>query len=139
MRPVANASLPRRVAGLALIAVIAGGCASTAQQEGAQIETVTTTTAVESAPASLVVDVNIRGGEASPTNERLDARVGETITVRVTSDAADELHVHSVPEHSFAIEPAAAQEFRFTVDVPGQVSLELHDLGKTVATLRVRP
>lgn len=134
---MAIADLTRRVGGIALIAAVAGGCASTPHQQSTPAES--STTAVGAPPVPLVIDVDIRGGDVSPTNQRLDARVGETITVLVTSDSVDELHVHAVPEHSFAVEPAAAQEFRFSVDVPGQVSLELHELGKTVATLRIHP
>ena len=39
--------------------------------------------------------------------------------IRVNSDAADELHVHSVPEHTFDVEPRPGQSFQFSVDVPG--------------------
>lgn len=88
---------------------------------------------------ALSIDVQISGGSVTPTNERIEAVVGETITVRIDSDVADELHVHSVPDHSFAVEAAAGQSFEFVVDVPGTVALELHDAGKTVATLLVRP
>ena len=52
---------------------------------------------------------------------------------------ADELHVHSTPEHSFKIEPGRAQQFQFTADVPGQVAIELHQLQKTIATVAVQP
>ncbi|MFZ2175257.1 MAG: hypothetical protein WAW17_14745 [Rhodococcus sp. (in: high G+C Gram-positive bacteria)] len=93
------------------------------------------------APADLgvVIDVRISGGTVTPSNERIDATVGRPVAVRVDSDADDELHVHAVPEKSFEIRPGAGQEFRFTVDVPGQVTLELHETGTTVATLLVRP
>lgn len=87
----------------------------------------------------VVIDVRIEDGEVTPTNERIEAVVGEPITVRVDSDTADELHVHSVPDHSFDIDVASGQSFEFAVDVPGTVALELHHAGKTVATLLVRP
>ncbi|ABG94215.1 MULTISPECIES: hypothetical protein [Rhodococcus] len=86
----------------------------------------------------VVIDVVIDAGSVTPSNERIEAAVGETVTVRIESDADDELHVHAVPEHSFEIHPGT-QETQFSVDVPGQVAVELHDTGKTVATLLVRP
>ncbi len=46
--------------------------------------------------------------------------------MRVNSDVADELHVHSTPEHTFKIEAKPTQQFQFTVDVPGKVDVELH-------------
>lgn len=90
------------------------------------------------APA-LAVDISIKGGVVTPTNAALSARVSEPIVVHVDSDAADELHVHSTPDHSFDIEPKSGQTFQFTVNVPGKVDVELHKLKKTVATITVQP
>ena len=92
----------------------------------------------QSPPAQLVVDVTIKGGEVTPTNEPLQGAVGEPIVIRVNSDAADQLHVHSNPEHTFTVEPKNGQSFQFTVDVPGKVDVELHHLDKTVATITVQ-
>lgn len=92
----------------------------------------------QAAPARVTVDVTIANGRVTPTNDQVDARVGEPIVIRVNSDAADELHVHSNPEHSFPVEAKAGQQFQFTVDVPGKVDVELHDLNKTVATIAVQ-
>lgn len=90
-------------------------------------------------PTRLVVDVTIKGGEVTPTNEALQSGLDEPIVFRVTSDAADELHVHSNPEHSFAIEARSeAQQFQFTPTVPGRIDVELHDLGRTIATITVQ-
>ena len=83
--------------------------------------------------------LTIADGTVTPTNAELSARVGEPITIDVTSDTADELHVHAVPEHEFEVKPAAGQHFRFTVDVPGRVEVELHHLNRTVAVIQVRP
>ena len=90
-------------------------------------------------PDRLDIDVTIKGGQVDPTNAQLDAKTNEAIVIRVNSDVADELHVHSTPEHSFKIEPGRAQQFQFTSDVPGQVAIELHQLQKTIATVQVQP
>lgn len=73
-----------------------------------------------------------------PTNAEFQARIGEPIELRVSSDAADELHVHAVPEHTFTVKPEPNQTFMFSVDVPGRVEVELHKLHRTVATIQVR-
>lgn len=86
-----------------------------------------------------VVDVTIVGGVVTPMNGQAQGKVGKPIVLRVASDVPDSLHVHSVPEHTFQVEPRPEQEFEFTVDVPGQVDVELHDLNRTVVTIRVRP
>lgn len=90
-------------------------------------------------PTRLVVDVTIKGGQVTPTNESLQSGLNEPVVFRVMSDAKDELHVHSNPEHTFAIDAkGGAQQFQFTPSVPGKIDVELHDLGKTVATITVQ-
>ena len=91
------------------------------------------------APNNLTVTVTIAKGQVNPVNATLQARVNQPITFRVTSDAADELHVHSVPDHEFKIAAAPDQTFQFSVDVPGNVEVELHHLDRTIATIQVRP
>jgi heme/copper-type cytochrome/quinol oxidase subunit 2 len=89
--------------------------------------------------AAPVVDVTITKGQVTPTNTTLQAKVHQQITFRVTSDATDELHVHSTPDHKFQIAAAPNQTFQFSVDVPGNVEVELHRLDRTIATIQVRP
>ncbi|MBF6347698.1 hypothetical protein IU448_01555 [Nocardia flavorosea] len=94
--------------------------------------------ATESA-ASVRLTVRIADGVVSPVDSRLDARVGQPVEVIVDSDVSDELHVHANPDHTFGVAPAIGQRFRFAVEVPGRVEIELHHAGVTVATLLVRP
>ena len=88
-------------------------------------------------PQGLTVDISIANGQVTPTNAALQAQVHQPITLHVTSDAADELHVHSVPDHKFEVAVAPNQTFQFSVDVPGKVDVELHHLKRTVATIQV--
>ncbi|MFE6925229.1 hypothetical protein ACFVAV_29715 [Nocardia sp. NPDC057663] len=89
-------------------------------------------------PAARTIDIRIANGTVSPADTRTEAEVGERIVLRVDSDTADELHVHSDPAHTFPVAAASGQEFGFTVTVPGQVEIELHHAGRTVTTLLVR-
>ncbi len=73
----------------------------------------------------------------TPTNGEFKAKIGEPIQLRVNSDVADELHVHSVPDRTFPVEAKPGQTFQFAVEVPGQVEVELHKLARTVATIQV--
>lgn len=93
----------------------------------------------ESPASGLVVDVAIAKGQVTPTNAVLQARVHQPITLRVSSDATDELHVHSTPDHKFPVAAAPNQTFQFSVDVPGNVEVELHHLDRTIATIQVQP
>ena len=96
-------------------------------------------TANNPAPGDLTVNVTIANRQVNPANATLQAKVGQPIIFHVTSDAADELHVHSVPDYKFEIAAAPNQTFQFTVDVPGNVDVELHHLDRTIATIQVRP
>jgi len=89
-------------------------------------------------PTRLAIDVEIKGGNVTPTNEQLQAAVKEQIVIRVNSDTTDELHVHSTPDHTFNVEAKPMQSFQFAVDVPGKVDVELHHLNKTIATIAVQ-
>lgn len=92
----------------------------------------------KSPAAPLTVDVTIAHGQVTPTNATLQAKVHQQITLHVTSDATDELHVHSTPDHKFAVQAAPNQTFGFAVDVPGNVAVELHHLDRTIATIQVQ-
>ncbi|WP_441963145.1 hypothetical protein [Mycolicibacterium houstonense] len=131
------------------IALVTAGCGGSGDSEkadapaGSGTPSATTVnpsdmTDQQQAPARLLIDATIKGGEVTPTNERLQAKVGQPIVVRVNSDAADELHVHSNPEHTFKIEPRNGQQFQFTVEVPGTVDIELHQLKRTIASVQVQ-
>jgi hypothetical protein len=97
------------------------------------------TSSKTSTGAALTIDITIAHGQVTPANATLQATVRQPITLHVTSDATDELHVHSVPDHKFEVAAAANQTFQFSVDVPGNVDVELHHLDRTVATIQVRP
>lgn len=96
-------------------------------------------TSVPPQPTDVVLTIRIADGKVTPTNAEWAAKIGEPITLNVTSDVVDEIHVHSVPDHSFEVKAEPNQTFQFTVDVPGNVEVELHKLDRTVGTVHVRP
>lgn len=91
-------------------------------------------------PASqeVAVDIAIKDGEVTPHGDRVDVKVGQEITLRITSDAAEEIHVHSDPEHTYQVKPGDSVEKSLTIDTPGQVAVEAHHLDATVVQLVVR-
>jgi hypothetical protein len=130
-------------AGVLLTAGCGGGSNNSAQ--GSSSSTAPSTVSPsdmpnqQAPPNRLNIDVTIKGGTVDPTNAQLQAKVKEPIIVRVNSDVADELHVHSTPDHTFKIEPNKNMQFQFWIDVPGNVDIELHQLNKVVATVSVQP
>ncbi|SFA54403.1 hypothetical protein SAMN05444374_10916 [Rhodococcoides kroppenstedtii] len=137
----------RLVTTLAAVGLVVAGCGAESETPSApnDVSSTVDTTVVQSDSEqatdtdSTDIDVSIAGGEVTPTDERIEGTVGREIVLTVDSDAVDELHVHSVPEYTFPVAVGEDQEFRFTVDVPGSVDIELHDAGVTVATVLVRP
>ncbi len=138
-------TLIKTLAAVCAAALIAG-CGSSTTPENTGTTSSTGTAAPEMTdqqsppPERVVIDVTIAGGNVTPpTNQQVQAKVKQPIIVRINSDAADQLHVHSnPPEHTFDIKPENGQAFQFTVDVPGKVDVELHHLDKTVATITVQ-
>ena len=137
---------PGFVLGVVVSAVAVAGCgsppAAPPEVSASESTAAATSSATEPAPspaAGPVVAVTIAGGTVTPTNAEVDARVGQPIVLEVSSDATDSLHVHSVPERVFDVQPRAGQRFEFTVDIPGRVDVELHDLNRTVVTFAVTP
>jgi hypothetical protein len=130
-------------AGALLLAGCGGGDSENAQSASSSPSATTVNPSdmqnEQAPPDRLLIDVTIKGGEVNPTNAALEAKTKEQIVVKVNSDVADELHVHSTPDHTFKIEGKPAQRFQFSVDVPGKVDIELHDLNKTIATVQVQP
>jgi ABC-type glycerol-3-phosphate transport system substrate-binding protein len=132
---------------LTAAALITAGCGGSNSSDSASSATSSTAPSTvnpsdmsndQAPPNRLNIDVDIKGGNVTPTNQQLKAGVKEQIIIHVNSDAADELHVHSTPEHKFNVEAKPMQVFQFTVDVPGKVDVELHHLDKTIATITVQ-
>ncbi|MBY6537487.1 hypothetical protein HQ325_02270 [Rhodococcus sp. BP-349] len=138
----------RRVAvALAAVGLALAGCSQSEPETEVTLEQDSSVSAPATSVAAsdipritptTTLDVAIAGGEVTPVDQRLEGRAGEEILVTVSSDAEDEIHVHSVPEHSFPVAVGDDQQFRFTVDVPGSVDIELHEADVTVATVLVR-
>jgi hypothetical protein len=83
------------------------------------------------------IEVTRKGDSFTPLGERVEAAVGEPITLVITADTAGEMHVHSTPEQEIAYE-AGTTEHRVTIDRPGVVEVESHDPDVVVLQLEVR-
>lgn len=113
---------------------------ATPEAEATEDETDASPTDSATADDAVEIDVRIEDGSVRPAGERVDVTVGQTVRFVVDSDTADEIHVHSTPEHTFSF-PAGAddRQFEFTIDQPGVVEAELHELGDVIVTLAARP
>ncbi|WP_280832668.1 hypothetical protein [Mycolicibacterium frederiksbergense] len=125
------------------------GCGGSGDRENAEGSAGSTTPSVttinpsdmtnqQQAPARLLIDTTIKGGEVTPADQQLQGKVGQPIVVRVNSDVVDELLVHSDPEHTFPVEPRNGQQFQFTVQTPGTVDIVLRQLNRTIASVHIQ-
>ena len=99
----------------------------------------TTAEPSDDASEAVVVDIAVKGGKVTPQGDRVDVKVGQKVTLHITSDAHEGIHVHSEPEHEYEVEPGDDIEKSFTIDTPGQIAVEAHHLDATIVQLVVRP
>jgi len=81
------------------------------------------------------VTLTFEDGEAPPP-ERVEVGVGDEVELVVKSDTEGSLHVHTDPEQEFDYGPGTTT-FTLTVDQPGVVEVESHELETTVLQLEV--
>ena len=87
------------------------------------------------APAGTTVDITIKGGKIIPNGDRVTAKVGRPITLKIDADTAGEIHVHSTPERKIAYAPGTSTK-TLTIDQPGIVDVEDHGLGQVIVQIQ---
>jgi predicted small secreted protein len=88
-------------------------------------------------PENTIVEITISGHDVEPSGARVEAQVGEPVTLQITSDRAGELHVHSTPEQEIPFSKGTS-EAELTIDQPGVVEVEDHHSGLVIVQLEVR-
>ena len=101
------------------------------------IGTPTTTTANEPRrPQRVRVHITVRDGRPVGGIVRIDAELGQRVSLRVTADAADHVHVHGYD--LFAdVAPGRPAVLNFTARITGRFEIELEDTHRQIAQLRV--
>lgn len=88
------------------------------------------------ADAGQRIEVRVAGGEVSGDTGRVPVAVGEQVTLVITSDAADEAHLHGY-DLTADLAPGTPAEITFTATIPGVFEVELHDSGTALLALQV--
>jgi plastocyanin len=126
-----------------LLALTLAGCGSTSEPSNEATATASATeptpSATTEAPKGVTVEIEFVNGEVVPLDGKIDVNVGEPVTLHVISDVAEEIHVHSDPEHEYEVAAGDDKTFTFTIKTPGQVAVEAHELGVTIVELVARP
>ncbi len=82
------------------------------------------------------VEIEFEGDQVTPKGERVEVAAGEPVELVVKADAPGELHVHSTPEKELAY-GAGTTTLTLTIDEPGVVDVESHELEVVVVQLEV--
>jgi hypothetical protein len=115
------------VAGQSPTTTAASGPATT---QGGVTSTTPTTTGT-------VLAVTVRGGSVVEGASRQRATLNQPVTIRVTSDVAEEVHVHGYDKR---VDVAAGRtgEVTFLANIPGVFEVEFERSHKLLFTLEVR-
>ena len=89
-----------------------------------------------STPAARRIEVTVTAGEVSGDTGRIPVPAGEHVTLVVTADVADEIHLHGY-DLTATLSPGTPAEFVFDATVPGVFEVELHEAGTVLLTLQV--
>jgi hypothetical protein len=98
----------------------------------------TSTTAERPPPLAAAKTIAVRDGKPVGGVERLSYDSGETVNFVVTSNAADEVHVHGYDIEK-ALPAGERARVRFKATLEGIYEVELHGSGEQIAELRVSP
>jgi outer membrane lipoprotein SlyB len=114
---------------------------TTTTTETTQTETTTgttTETTVEPPPGPTVVRVRVVGGVPKGGIVRKTVKQGDRVVLVVTSDVADEVHLHGY-DISRDVRAGGTARIRFRAKVPGRFEVELEQRSVQIADLTVKP
>ena len=142
---MSRSALARACALLAPLAIVAAGCGTddnaattttttTNAAAGPSSTTATTTTAADSTPT---IEVTFANGSVVGGARTLSVPLNGKVRLKVTSDVADEVHVHT---YDVMADVAAGETVTLEVDatIPGRHEVEMEDQGKPLMVLEVK-
>jgi len=120
------------------VAITLAGCGSGDDSSGSSPATssipAATASTGPSAPsaAGTSIDATIAGGKVTPDpSRRVEVKTGDQVHLTVTSDMADEIHVHGYDIEK-EVSAGGTITIDFTADIPGQFEVEAHELSPSL-------
>jgi hypothetical protein len=136
--PVAR-SVTGAVVAVAVLAA-AGACGEPAPSEpsgaGSPSVPATAPSSGPAAPAAIRVSATVTGGKVRTAHRRVKVPRGAAVEITVTSDTADEFHLHGY-DRELDLPAGRPATLRLTADTPGVFEAELHHSGVRVFELQV--
>jgi ABC-type glycerol-3-phosphate transport system substrate-binding protein len=112
------------------------GSTSTTQTTTTTSTTSETTTTAEAAPVE--VKIVVENGAPKGGIVRQNVSQGDDVVLVVTSDVADEIHLHGY-DRSKDVSAGGTIRLPFTATLPGRFEVELEQRGIQIADLTVNP
>ena len=124
---------PRHLVSAAVAAalMILAGCG-----DDAASSSTTTTSGSINTTGAVTIDVGYAGGSITGGGRR-SAALGQTVVIKVTSDIADEVHLHGYDKKADAA-PGTVATITFIADKPGIFEVELEKKGLKLFELEVK-
>jgi len=85
-----------------------------------------------------VFDIVVKGGKRVSEPAVLQAHQGDEVTLRITSDTTDELHLHGY-NLQMQVSPERTAVLKFTASRTGRFTFEFHRIGLELGALEVYP
>ena len=82
------------------------------------------------------IEVEVAGGQVTGDTGRVPVAVGATVMLVITTDVADEVHVHGY-DMTAELEPGTETAVTFDATIPGVFEVELHGSGTALLSLQV--
>ncbi|MFI7144975.1 hypothetical protein ACIBO2_08660 [Nonomuraea sp. NPDC050022] len=120
---------------LALACVLVAGCGPLSQTHHNPGNSHEVSTGEPSARSNAAIV--IAGGKVSPPSGWLEMAKGQPVSITVTSDVADEVHVHGY-DLKAELRPGEPVTLRFTADLTGVFQVEAHRSKLVLTQVAVR-
>ena len=89
-------------------------------------------------PVTQTIELAVQDGRLVSGPELIQAMQGQPIRLRITSNKADELHLHGY-DLSLKLKPGVPAELNFTANLSGRFEYELHHAHAALGVLEVQP
>ena len=89
-------------------------------------------------PKPKVTNIEVEGGQPVGGVKEIKAEKGDTVRIDVTSDQADELHLH-VYDVEKELQPGEKTRLQFKANIEGVIELELHESEQQIAEITIEP
>lgn len=128
------------VAAAAATTLLLAGCSSSPTNSGDPGSNGPSSTGSSSTADDAGTTINITlgpDGKVDPSGKKIDAKVGDTLTLVINSDHDDEVHIHGI---DVEIEVTAGETVtkEITLDTAGSFEVESHHPAKVIMILNVR-